>query len=555
MVNKTKIPNINLHSFLFTKKINNQYKLVPFYTSFNQRGETRYLPPVAKEWKNHVYNYNNNNSVNFPIYDLNINSLIKGYFSMYFNNKLLNSKYIPRRRKRILLRKIYVSKAEIKHTNNKAIITIYIFNKERPILKEGLKDLTIYYKGLYNFWLKFLKITKNNVLQNTNINTDTINNSLIRGELDLKPESKPESKITVTGKGMAADNFFKFLFKFIIRNENLISNKKYRTSWKKTEQSLLPKDIINDSKDFFLKIRRLKLKINLNKYKLENKFLFKLSRLISKYYNKKVEFNIVNLKSLANNNDIFTQLLTQKLKKERSNPISLMNSLLARVIFPEVNPVIERGRIQKQVNSSFIPNKYKNLNISNIISNINENSNQISTNFNFESEQKVTGMTTEKDNFSTILYENFYTYPVSKLEGLDLNTKILAAPVPVTVTGTKGSGSDLESNSLSLTEGEFSNPESPYFEKIRKIILSNIKYKNMAGAKFIVKGRLTRRYRADRALYKYKWKGGLKNIDSAFKGIPGVVFRGYLDSNVERSTMSSKRRIGSFGIRSWLAGK
>ena len=65
--------NTNLHSFVFTKKINNDYKLVPFNISYNQTGETRYLPPVSKEWKNHVYNYNYNNSINFPLYDMNIN--------------------------------------------------------------------------------------------------------------------------------------------------------------------------------------------------------------------------------------------------------------------------------------------------------------------------------------------------------------------------------------------------------------------------------------------------------------------------------------------------
>ena len=85
--------------------------------------------------------------------------------------------------------------------------------------------------------------------------------------------------------------------------------------------------------------------------------------------------------------------------------------------------------------------------------------------------------------------------------------------------------------------------------KKRKIIFDNIKYKLMAGARVIVKGRLTKRYRADRAVFKFKWKGGLKNIDSAFKRIPTVVFRGYQDSNVEKSRFYSKRRIGAYGVR------
>jgi hypothetical protein len=41
----------------------------------------------------------------------------------------------------------------------------------------------------------------------------------------------------------------------------------------------------------------------------------------------------------------------------------------------------------------------------------------------------------------------------------------------------------------------------------------------------------------------------LKNIDSAFKGLSTVVFRGYQDSNVEKSMLTSKRRIGSFAVR------
>ena len=34
---------------LFTKKINTNYKLVPFNISVNDVGRTKYLPPVAKE--------------------------------------------------------------------------------------------------------------------------------------------------------------------------------------------------------------------------------------------------------------------------------------------------------------------------------------------------------------------------------------------------------------------------------------------------------------------------------------------------------------------------
>ena len=62
-------------------------------------------------------------------------------------------------------------------------------------------------------------------------------------------------------------------------------------------------------------IRKYKLRFSLNKYKFKNIFLNKLSKLISMYYNKKVEFNIVKLRSVVFNTDIFTDILKLKLIK------------------------------------------------------------------------------------------------------------------------------------------------------------------------------------------------------------------------------------------------
>jgi hypothetical protein len=53
-----KIDNLNMNNiktqnnfspYLFTKKINTNYKLVPFNISTNDVGKTKYLPAVSKE--------------------------------------------------------------------------------------------------------------------------------------------------------------------------------------------------------------------------------------------------------------------------------------------------------------------------------------------------------------------------------------------------------------------------------------------------------------------------------------------------------------------------
>jgi hypothetical protein len=77
----------------------------------------------------------------------------------------------------------------------------------------------------------------------------------------------------------------------------------------------------------------------------------------------------------------------------------------------------------------------------------------------------------------------------------------------------------------------------------------------MGGVRLEVKGRLTRRYRADRAVYKLKWKGGLKNIESSFNRLSSVLYRGHLKSNVAYSITNSKRRIGAFAVKGWISGK
>ena len=476
MIKNNKINEI-ISPSIFTKKTNSNYKLVPFNILVNHVGDTKYLPPVSKEWKNSVYSYNSNNVINLPVYDLKINSLIKGYFSLYFNHNFLKQKYISRRTKRKSFNKIFVSNAEIKHTNNKALITLYVYNKERlSLLKKFKKLRSFFLKRKMNKmaakWLNFISVLGSQALS---FLSESIQKNLL---LLLKYKAKNRRRY-----------WNKFYF-----SRNLRFSKKVRK--------------------IFSVVRRLRLRLSLNKNKFEERFLNKLSLLIGKYYGKKVEFNIVNLKSIAYNSDIFTEILTLKLKKEKINPLFRMNSLLAKVVLPDVNTIIERGRIEKQVDYNLVDNKYRNYNISSIL-------NQLSVR---APENNVGGYAHSfKDNLNKLLYNLHYK---NSLE-----------------------------NSTSNTELSSSSLNKAYYTKLRDIIFENIKYKVMGGARLIVKGRLTKRYRADRSVYKLKWKGGLKNIDSSFKGLSSVIFRGYLDSNVQKSRLSSKRRIGSFGVTSWFSGK
>ena len=89
-------------------------------------------------------------------------------------------------------------------------------------------------------------------------------------------------------------------------------------------------------------LRKYKLKLSLNKYKFEEKLLYKLKNFIVKYYNKKVEFNIVNIKSIAFHSEILTKILTSKITDRKSGVIYSMDAILNKVILPKVNITIEK---------------------------------------------------------------------------------------------------------------------------------------------------------------------------------------------------------------------
>ena len=80
--------DIKNNLYIFTKNNNNSNsRLIPFKTRKFEIGEIKYLPSVSKEWKNSIYTFNPNNLKNLPVYNLNINNLIKSYFNSQFNFK------------------------------------------------------------------------------------------------------------------------------------------------------------------------------------------------------------------------------------------------------------------------------------------------------------------------------------------------------------------------------------------------------------------------------------------------------------------------------------
>lgn len=425
---------------VFNNNITKNPKTILLNSKVGDLGKGKYLPSFSKEWKNIIYSYNKNTIKNVPSNTENINKIIQSYFNLYFQNSKFvgSSRFLLFRKRRNLLRKIYISNAEIKHTNNKATITLFNINREK--------------KNLQN---KFIKINKK------------INNTLIKRYLFLYKINilkvynilkKYQDKHVFLSDKINKSQFLQYKFKYL--NKFLILKNLYlKKVW-----SIIMK---NYGKNYLRLLRKYELLYSLNQWKFSKlNFLPLLSNILSKILGKKVEYNIVNLKSITLHTDLFTEALGIKIKKMKGNPINSLYSILNRA------SLASSPAVQLEEN---LLNKYKD---SRVISHIDQN------------------QTLEK--------------------------------------------------SLNVIHGN---------QNINKNIFNSIGYKNMAGIRLEIKGRLTRRYRADRAISALKWKGGLKNRDSSFQGLSSVLFRGNTKSNVSYTLAANKRRVGSFAVKGWIAGK
>lgn len=436
---------------IFKHNLNNNSKIIKFNNRENEIGYTKYLPSFSKEWKNTIYSFDKKILSNIPTFTDNINKIIRSYFDLFFKDRKFIDmpKFILLKRRRNFLRRIFTSNAEIKHTNNKIIITLYVLNREKNILKKKYlkmnnivnKKLIQQFYSLYKHNLR--KINKVYILLNTKYKFIP---SVIRKNMYLKSK---------------------------IENLNKLKNLKHiylKKIWSKLIDRYLNLHL--------RKLRKYSLLYSLNTLKFNKlNMLWILSNILNKIRilkNKKIEYNIVNLKYFTNNPDLFTNIIALKLKRKRISRLKDMSRVLNRTHLPIVNTIQERTYVNRGMD--IYKNKFRNLKV---ISNLKDKS---------------------LDKFLNILGEK--------------KTK-----------------------------------------NIPKSIYNSIKYKNLGGIRIEVKGRLTKRYRADRSVYSLRWKGGLKNIESSFQRISTSLLRGNVKSNTAYSITPSKRRIGAFAVKGWIAGK
>ena len=302
-----------------------EYNNIIFYTSSN------------KEWFSSVYSYNKSYIKSLISNDAVLNKLLRSYCNMLQDKIKILFKRRRDNKIRYSANKIYASRAELKHTNTKLFITLYIYNKQKSSIEW--------------FILKILVLVKYRKL-------------IVDGERVFVPNH--ENRIPALLK----NNFFifrKWNMAFFKTNNNLIRyflvdlRRKYLTlSNIPTYNIILLKKLVRLQKILFNSLKLL----NFNKSKFNSLNLnlrnLGLISLIEKLYNKKVEINLVELRSIHLNSDVFSSAVALKLRDRKNKAVRVLRkAVLQMVRIPDLHTLITFDDNIEAMNKNNIINTIK----------------------------------------------------------------------------------------------------------------------------------------------------------------------------------------------------
>jgi hypothetical protein len=503
----TEIATTNL-PVLFGKKSKKISIIKPLTHIDNDTGKTRHYTPAAQEWFNSVYNYNPNYIKSLPVADINLMRLLKAYFSSELKEDLPNTKRLATRYRRHSTKKIFVGKGEIKHSNDKAIVTIYVHNAERLFLDRAICLLS---RLLYNPARALTKYTHTNIYKKEKI---TYNRTLSFKEfwtIIAQPYYYQKwctqifvHKIDVINLYLSNINMQYNILTKMVKLNLITEEDKNQTFINLCDSmiSILPDPQFKEimplfEKSYTIHLSNFKKQLLLNINKFRFGFINNLMELVEKLYDKKVEFNIVKLKKLHLNSDLFTQAVALKLKNRNNRLYKVLKSSLNKVNLPRIDRVTEI---------------FHHINKDELLVNIIRNDN-ISSMFKDHS----------NDPLNTLLLDTFADVD-------NIKVKVL-----------KRTSSPLKAKQRSIS--------------LQNYVFTILKHLKMRGIRIEAKGRITRRLTAARSVFKMKWKGGLKNIDSSFKGLSAILLRGQFKSNVQHTYIGTKNRNGAIGVKGWVSSK
>lgn len=325
-----------------------------------------YYPVSSKEWFSSVYSFSKSYIKSLVATNLVVNGVFKMYFTMLeYNNKM----HLKRRRTnkvRYSANKIYVSKAEAKHTNTKVIFILYTFNKQKSIIQRLLRPLF----NPLNQRIFFVNLKEKEnaqvIPENKDISIKSIDqihntvgdkqeNFLVKScnskNVYEKKEVEQEKLRGMNYISTEECNYFALQSESNLFTNQLDSIASIIYTIKTTTKNLSEKlyQYRNSMWKYlfgFLKFYFSYIKlINFNLLKFNNSMLKWKSkgvhRLLVKIYNKTIQIRIVQLKSIHLNSDILSEAVALKLRDRKNQAYKLLTKIVhTQVKIPDLHTLI-----------------------------------------------------------------------------------------------------------------------------------------------------------------------------------------------------------------------
>ena len=537
----------------------------------NYIGKPRHFSPLSDEWYNSIYTFNTNLIKILPSLNKILLRIVKSYFNFYSRKleKSIKSRRLRIKARRLSINKILTSKPQLKHTNDQIIITIYTYNRQKIYYLNKLKKIASL--DVMDTFLPYF--IKENILK-YNTAPDIVNKEDWPSNIKLKAiknkgsdilvfNSKIEQQkrnISINMDAIAHANDFAHIHNAETSYGKYIYNEKFYSFYKNYAAKSLREEILS------IYIRQL---IHFNKSKFDQRFILPLVDLVQKIYNKNIQFNIVDLKYIYLNSYIFSETLMTKLKNRKNNIIKVLDKSLWLFTVPDMNKLAvyndiytREKRLQNLKANSFTNNEAFNLNTSNNKKNlqllysdksdilkVNTTNNNKSLNINSNNDLLPVLATQAKDkdgvdSLLSIVYTGrgmdiFKNYKTSKHVNNICNTY---------------NGIFIENQEQAAFAPTFLNlTSSDYTHDRQKKVFKNIKNVDVTGIRIEAAGRLTKRNTAAKSVFKLRYSGNIKDMDSSYKGLSSVILRGFAKSNLQHTKSESYIRIGSYGMKVWIS--
>lgn len=288
---------LNLFNNMITPKHDKEYKEYRMKSS-------KLFPASTREWDTSIYAYNKNNVDLTASSTTTVMKILKGFFSLFNSliERKLRTKKIRAKSRKLSSNRIYISNGQFKHTNNKVVITLYVFNRQR------YNHLYILRKRYLNTFFQTIKRKKSKSFKYSLVKRLKVMKN--RSLFNVKKINVQKYNTLKFLRNHKYTNMYRHISKHIDSFFRIFVNK----SFKKLKLYFLYRQILF-----------------INKSKFNYNYLQYLKDFLCEILNKNVEFNLVNIKRFYLNSDILTESMLLKLTRNRRKILKYLTKLRNKV--------------------------------------------------------------------------------------------------------------------------------------------------------------------------------------------------------------------------------